>query len=129
MRSCRELFGADLNHSTISSLVIFTILGPLSVRGSPHAAKRFIGLAIGVRTRSRASCSHLRITSCLRCATEQLARSSASWQSCSRLGPALTHFPLNLMDRWAEPSRPLTSDLFRCSRLIFQQVSSILPVG
>src|SRR6516165_11795312 len=86
-------------------------------------------LAIGVRTRSRASCSHLRITSCLRCATEQLARSSASWQSCSRLGPALTHFPLNLMDRWAEPSRPLTSDLFRCSRLIFQQVSSILPVG
>ena len=53
MRSCREPSGADLNHSTISSLVIFAILGPPSALGSPHAAKRFIGLAIGVRTRSR----------------------------------------------------------------------------
>src|SRR5262245_38248576 len=52
MRSCREPFGADLNHSTISSWVIFAILGPPSALRSPHAANRFIGLAIGVRTRS-----------------------------------------------------------------------------
>src|SRR6516162_2184899 len=54
MRSCREPSGADLKHSIISSLVIFRLLGSLSALGSPHAAKRFIGLAIGVRTRSRA---------------------------------------------------------------------------
>src|SRR5215831_16968658 len=46
MRSCREPSGADLNHSIISSL-------GLSALGSLHTAKRFIGLAIGVRTRSR----------------------------------------------------------------------------
>src|SRR6516165_11482486 len=63
-----------LDHFVLGHL---SILGPLSPLGSPHAAKRFIGLAIGVRTRSRALRSHLRITSCLRCATEQLARSSA----------------------------------------------------
>ena len=44
-----------MNHSTISSLVIFTILGPLSALGSPHAAKRFIGLVIGVRGKDRGS--------------------------------------------------------------------------
>src|SRR5262245_14814786 len=58
MRSCREPFGADLNHSTISSWVIFAILGPPSGLRSPHAANRFIGLAIGVRTRSCALRSH-----------------------------------------------------------------------
>src|SRR5215471_8247492 len=30
MRSCREPFGADLNHRTISSFVIFAILEPVS---------------------------------------------------------------------------------------------------
>src|SRR6516165_12546894 len=46
-----------LDHFVLGHL---SILGPLSPLGSPHAAKRFIGLAIGVRTRSRALRSHLR---------------------------------------------------------------------
>src|SRR5262249_47329373 len=71
MRSCREPIGADLNHSIISSLVIFAILGLLSALGSLHTAKRFIGLAIGVRTRSHASLAlrtSTRITSHESCA-------------------------------------------------------------
>src|SRR5215831_15316216 len=52
MRSCREPIGADLNHSIISSLVMFQSLG-LSALGSPHTVKRFIDLAIVARTRSR----------------------------------------------------------------------------
>src|SRR5262245_40840123 len=45
----REPIGADLNHSTISSLVIFAILGPVSALGSLHAAKRFIGQLVMTR--------------------------------------------------------------------------------
>src|SRR6516165_1076739 len=55
MRSCREPSGADLKHSIISSLVIFRLLGSLSALGSPHTVKRFIDLAIVVRTRGHAS--------------------------------------------------------------------------
>src|SRR5262249_22790978 len=73
MRSCREPFGADLNHLTISSLVIFRLLGPLSALGSPHTAKRFIGLAIGVRTRSR-NFARTRITSHDSCAFRGVLR-------------------------------------------------------
>src|SRR5215472_6410804 len=55
MRSCREPSGADLNHSIISSLVIFQSFGLLSALGSPHTANRFIGLAIVVRGKDRGS--------------------------------------------------------------------------
>src|SRR5262249_54183012 len=55
MRSCREPIGADLNHSTISSLLMFRLLGPLSALGSLHTANRFLGLAIGVRGKDRGS--------------------------------------------------------------------------
>src|SRR6266540_4608036 len=41
-----------LDHFVLGHL---SILGRLSALGSPHAAKRFIGFAIVVRTRSRAS--------------------------------------------------------------------------
>src|SRR5262249_41433382 len=44
MRSWREPFGADLNHSIISSLLIFTTLGPLSAFGSPVVRTRFKAL-------------------------------------------------------------------------------------
>jgi hypothetical protein len=39
-------------------LVIFSILGPLPALGSPHAAKRFIGLAIVVRGKDRVASHH-----------------------------------------------------------------------
>src|SRR5262249_6086082 len=44
MRSWREPLGADLNRSIISSLVIFTTLGPLSAFGSPVVCTRFKAL-------------------------------------------------------------------------------------
>ena len=46
-----------LDHFVLGHL---SILGPLSALGSPHAAKRFIGLAIVVRGKDRARIIELR---------------------------------------------------------------------
>src|SRR5262245_20701121 len=93
MRSCREPSGADLNHPIISSLDIFRLLGPLSALGSPHAAKRFIGLAIGVRTKSRALRSHSHPPSRL-CPLNmglflRMGPKSGNWDLCCGSGAAL----------------------------------------
>src|SRR5215468_3008704 len=103
MRSCRELFGADLNHLIISSWVIFSILGPLSALGSPHAAKQFIGLAIGVRTKSRGLALAHNFLFTMRNGTTRAQQRIMAKLFSARSG--IDAFPLNLMDRWAEPPK------------------------
>ena len=55
MRSCREPIGADLNHSTISSLAMSRCLG----FSLPLRVAVFIGLAIAVRRKIAVQASHI----------------------------------------------------------------------
>src|SRR5262245_36916842 len=86
------------------------VLGHLSIPGpssgrwaTPHAAKRFIGLAIGVRTKRRALCA-LRNNFLF---TMRSGTTRAAQRIMAKLFSARSRHwripALSLMDRWAEP--------------------------